>query len=610
MSCASLQRMRPHGPRACRSTAAIAWHASCGSAGVSTLLAALLLAQPPACELPVRVYEHGQLVGQRCPAELAERTILDLGDDWVPFPFAGATADGLTPQYRDTLVALADMRWDSDPLAAADRFLELYGVTPSPRVVLAALTDEARHRCHDAIDDDGLRAVHVPLRFEDRARARERREAQARREARLAAAMTAAAVDDPEALVGLRPRHKPLVAATLAGRDLRSAIAAIHGHLACEGLLAAGHAAFDGATRQALASYQRRNWIVGRGELDADTRDAMVGGSRELDHRLALRLLRQRVADAAGLIEDGSARGEWGTVLGRQLDPPELRYQGDYPPLADGAPDRISLATEAAARALGWLDFAGTRDGLRALLQEDGRVAVTLPPAPAYHRGAMQLRAVIDRRSRADRAVLTLLAREGERDVALVRWPTTVGGRKAVKLASGAVVRKDKPSDVGPRVWRDLVVAPVWYAPDSTPDAELVGVRDGQRVVKEDLIGPGYRSAYGLVMLVHHQPVPGRTRTYWLDHGIRTHGSVSYRSILTGDSHGCHRLYNHQALRLATFLLRHVEHVTHGPVTEPYGRRVRSGGRVWYVHRDERGFRYELTPPVRIDVLPGVLRRR
>lgn len=61
--------------------------------------------------------------------------------------------------------------------------------------------------------------------------------------------------------------------------------------------------------------------------------------------------------------------------------------------------------------------------------------------------------------------------------------------------------------------------------------------------------------------------------------------------------------------RLATFLLRHVDHVAHGPVLEPYGRRVRSRGHVWYVRRDERGFRYELTPPVAVDVLPGVLRR-
>ena len=582
---------------------------------MSSLLTALLAAMtgisapaPAGCDAPIRVYAHGLALGARCPADTAGLTTIDLGDDWTPFPFTGVAARGTPPSYRETLVALADQRFASDPLAAADRFLELYGITPSPRVVLAAMHDDVRHRCHDAVDDEPLRAVVVPLRPESRAQADERRTAQARREARLAAAMTAAGVATPEDLLARAPRHAKLVAATSRGRAVQATHDAVHAHLACEGLLPSDHRVFDAATKRALAIYQRRNWIVGRGEFDADTRDAMSSGSRELDYRLALRLLRQRVADAAGLIEDGSARGAWGTVLGRQLDPAELRYQGGYAALADGAPDLISPATEAAARALGWLDFATTRTSLTA--QEGETVAVTLPPKPAYYDGSMQLRATIDRKSPADRAVLTLFARDGVRDVALVRWPTTVGGRKREKLASGAITLRDKPSDVGPRVWRDLIVAPVWYAPDSTPDAELVGVHDGHRVVKEDLIGPGYRSAYGLVMLIHHQPVPGRTRTYWLDHGIRTHGSVSYRSILTGDSHGCHRLYNHQALRLTTFLLRHVDHVAHGAVSEPYGRRVRSRGHVWYVHRDERGFRYELTPPVAIEVLRGVVDHR
>lgn len=586
---------------------------------MSSWSAALLLAltapaelPPRPCERSVTVYEHGRHADQRCLAETTGLTLLEWSDEWAPYPFSAAAAGGAAPpRYRDTFLALADQDFGGDPLAASDRYLELYGITPGPRVVLAAMNDDARHRCHDAVDDAGLRAVTVPLRFEDRTRARERQTAQARRESRLKAALTAAGVDDPATLASLRPRHARLIAATLRGRAIQSAIDAVHAHLACEGLIPEEHAIFDARTRRALAVYQRRNWIVGRGELDADTRDALASGSREQDYRLALRMLRQRVGDAAGLIEDGSASGAWGTVLGRQLDPPELRYQGGYTPLDDAAPDRLSPATEAAARALGWLDFASTRASLRALTRDGATtVAVALPPAPAYHREPMRLRATIDRRSSHDRAVLTLYARDGDRDVALVRWPTTVGGRKAEKLASGAVVQRDKPSDVGPRVWRDLIVAPVWYAPDSTPDSELVGVRDGKRVVKDDLIGPGYRSAFGLVMLVHHETVAGRTRTHWLDHGIRTHGSVSYRSILAGTSHGCHRLYNHHALRLATFLLRHTDHVAHGHVEEPYGRRVRSRGRVWFLRRDDRGFRYELTPPVPVDVLRGVLEHR
>lgn len=556
------------------------------------------------CGRRVQVYDGGRPTGERCPddARAAGLTVLDLGDTWAPYPFDGAAvAAGVAPPaYRDTLVALADQRFGTDGLAASDRDLELYGVGPDARVVLAAMDDEGRHRCHDAVVDAPLRGVHVTLRREDRARARARRDGQARRRARLDLALKHRGVTDPVRLVALAPSYAHLVADVERDAAIAGAIAAAQAHLVCDGLLARATGDLDDATTRALAAYQRRHWIVARGELDADTRGAMIAGSREQDFLLALRLLRVRVTDATGLIADGSARAAWGTVLGRQLDPVDMRYQGDAAPLADGAGDSISAATEVAARALGWLDFTSTRAGLRAIVEADTpSVGVRLPAAPIYR----DLRAVIDREAGAERSTLTVYAKADQAEVALVRWPTSVGGWKPEKLPGGAIVRKHKPSDAGPRVWRDLVAAPVWYAPPSTPDADLVGLRDGRWTVKEALIGPGYRSAYGLVMLVHHQPVLLRDHTYMLDHGIRTHGTVSYRSILAGDSHGCHRLYNHHALRLATFLLRNHAYVAHGVVHEPYDRRVRRSGRVWYVHRDDRGFRYELTPPVPIDVM-------
>ncbi len=581
-----------------------------------TVIAAIVFAaspvvdpgQVPGCAARVRVYRDGHAVGDRCAAETkaAGMTVIDLGDAWAPYPFDGAAAAAgvAAPDYRETLIALADERFGGDTLAAADHDLELYGISPSPRVVLAAMDDEPRHRCHDAVPAEPLQGAPVPLRREDREHAQERREAQVRGEARIAAALKRRGWTDPSQLVALGPSYARMVARAGRAAAFDRAVDAVQAHLVCEGLLAARTGSFDYATSRALAAYQRRYWIVARGEFDGDTRDAMVAGSRELDLLRALRLLRQRVSDAAGLLADGSAQGRWGTVLGRQLDPEDLRYQGSYPPLRNGADDIIAPATEAAARALGWLDFASARSSLRSLVQADALpVALALPRSPAY-RG---LRAVIDREAGADRTVLIVYAQDGGSELALVRWPTTVGGWKQEKLPGGALVRRHKASDVGPRVWRDLVVAPVWYAPASTPDADLVGIRDGRWTVKEDLIGPGYRSAYGLVMLVHHQPVSLRQRTAMLDHGIRTHGSVSYRSILVGDSHGCHRLYNHHALRLATFLLRNHDYVAHGAVLETYDRRVRRRGRTWYVHRDDRGFRYELTPPVPIEVLPGAV---
>ncbi len=555
---------------------------------------------PAACERPVRIFRDGRAIGTRCPDE--GLTVLDLGDAWIPYPFAGAALDvGVAPpSYRDTLVALAGGAQD----------LELYGVSPAPQVVLTAMSDEARHRCHDAIDDAPLAATERLPRREDPARASARREDARRLAGRLEATLRRQGLADAAALAQLGPGPARLVAQVQQAADLAAALDVLQAHLLCDGLLVRRSGAFDAATAQGLAAFQRRHWIVGRGELDDDTRAALLAGSRELDFRLALRLLRQRVADAAGLIEDGSARGVWRTVLGRQLDPEALRYRGALAPLEEGAEDLIAPATEAAARALGWTDFAAARDGLREVLGGETRlVAVPSPSVPAYHQRMLELRATIDRPASGERPMLTLYARAGDRDIALIRWPTTVGGWKSEKLPGGAIVRKYKHSDVGPRVWRDMVAAPVWYAPDTTPDRELLGLQSGHWTVKEELLGPGPRSAYGLVMLVHHEPVALRTRTALLDHGIRTHGSVSYRSILSGDSHGCHRLYNHHALRLATFILRHRIYVAHGPIQEHYDRGVRGHGRSWSIHRESRGFRYELTPPVPLEVGRGVLAR-
>jgi len=106
---------------------------------------------------------------------------------------------------------------------------------------------------------------------------------------------------------------------------------------------------------------------------------------------------------------------------------------------------------------------------------------------------------------------------------------------------------KYKNSDVGPRVWKDIVAGPVWIPPEGTPAKDLLTRkmlnRDAGAVtaVNTDVMGPGYESAYGLVMAIHHWKRGANT---FYDNQIRTHGSVDYTSIARRFSHGCHRLVN------------------------------------------------------------------
>ena len=168
---------------------------------LSRVLSFLAAAAP--CDRPARVFADGHAVARRCAdtAAAAGLTVLDLDDAWTPYPFAGAAiaAGAEPPAFRDSLVALAGGYFETDPLAATDAYLELYGVSPAPQVVLAAMSDAARHRCRDAGDDAALAALDP---------------GQARRVEQVQRAATRAA-----------------------------ALAAVQGHLICDGLLAHEHSA-------------------------------------------------------------------------------------------------------------------------------------------------------------------------------------------------------------------------------------------------------------------------------------------------------------------------------------------------------------------------------
>lgn len=546
--------------------------------------------------------------------------MIELDDRWAPAIFDEAPelgAAGAQP-YRAIYVALADARDDELPAdVEPERDLELFGIEPTFRVLRARLGDEARHRCHDAVADAALdaldRTLHASATSLEGQRARVGRVRFARtvlereRAARgLASIEALSEVREARAALAIEHREGPTV----------DAIAAAQAHLACESLLEAHEpGVLDARTGAALARYQRRHAIVGLGALDASTRAHMRRDSRELDFLAVLRALRERVVDATGAIEDGSARGAWGTVLGRALDAPEMRTLAGHTPLEDGAPDWISAATEAAAIALGWTSPEAAR------AERPAAVAIRLPDTERPRGRRLELRAVIDRgdvryerraRPPARRPVLTIYAREGDREVALARWPTTIGGWQPERLTSGRIVMRYKESPVGRRVWRDVVASPAWLPPTTTPDDELVRRVPGLGYLPDTrLVGPGHRSAYGLVMMVHHRPIArtgqdGAIETRLFDEGVRTHGSVSYASILRGSSHGCHRLHNHLAVRLAGFLLAHREHVRHGAEETRYARRVRApDGTTQLLRVRSRGVRYELVPPVEVEVLEG-----
>lgn len=590
----------------------------------------------------IPVWAEGRQQGLVTRAEAQRRglTILDLGDEWTPKVFDEDPALGELGRqpYRARFLRLTNedgrRRGDAD-----DRYLELFGIFPTFHVLQQRLADDERHTCHDAIDDAPIEAMESALRpGADMPAQRRRVNAVSWLRNRLeeyAHRRRLASIDELEGdrRHGRELRQLRAIEQTLAG------IRAVQAHLRCEGYLAprATDGVLDGWSGQAIRTWQSKNMIIAlASQLDEATRASLTMDTRELDLLSVLRALRERVTSAAGLIEDGTASNSWDLVADRRIDlDDEFHWVSRLDPLPDGAPDLIGRATDAAARALGWTDPASTRAWLdaHASAREPHRyVAIALPARPDYYSDHMDLRAVIDRgdvwyalpytndgRPRGfsvrRRPTLVIYARHEGREIPLVRWNTTIGGwQPEINPQDGSVGLRYKESDVGPRVWRDLIASPAWLPPPGTPDDELLSRRRGQWVVNRSITGPGYDSAYGLAMVIHHLVRDdGADEDDWMDRGIRSHGSVSYRSILRGYSHGCHRLFNHLSVRMTSFILAHRHHVVRGRIPALFRRQLQpepaeEGGtppEPLTLEIDTRGYLFELTPPVPVEVLEG-----
>ncbi len=527
----------------------------------------------------VPVFAAGEAAGSVCSEDAAREglTVVDLSDAWTPRVFVPGGDKSTAPEYRAKYLELA-----SQP--SGD--LGLHGVPPNVSILAKRLTDDKRRACAADVQRTPLTEVQAEV---------------------------GRAADD-------RSRAEALKKA-----ESKAPLGVIQAELACAGLLkpSAATGRLGQTTHAALEAFRRRNMIIGAG-LDADTVHALSLGGEEVAFRALLRGLRERVADAAGLLEDGSASQKSALVVGRELDLTRFAPLGAEA-IGGGAPDLVDEATDAAARELGWTSPEAARAFLapRAADLRGLRVAVRLPAAPAYHSGAMDLRVEIDRgdvfydapgEAAAARrklgpprgASFVVYARHEGQDIPLMRWATTIGGWKKDRSEDGEITLKYKASDVGDRVWRQVIAAPAWMPPDSTPELDLLHEdKDGNVSLKRDLIQPGYRNAYGLVMLIHEEPVVRGDKTTWADHGIRTHGSVDYRSIKRGTSHGCHRLHNQLALRLSGFLLQHRQHVRRGKLRTEYRRTLEWNEQSIEFDVPTRGYLYELDPPVPVRVLEG-----
>ena len=562
-------------------------------------------------------------------------TVVDLSDAWVPSVLGdhpGAKGATLVNPYHAIYTGLAADRADGDgqPLAAGERnYLEMYGIPPSLSVLRRRFLEDARRNCGNSFDPEKLLAVDEVRSWGASTEAKELGK-QAARGARLEAARLAAGAATLEALAAADPRTAKDVKEHLRFVAERAAFVEAEKRLVCEGLLdPAKHksGAYDTAMRTAMLAFQQKQAVMDQADIKRGTLEALARPPLENDLSALRRVLTERAMHAAGYLEDGSVSDDErpGGALGGPT------YLG-----ADGARHGVpDLATPSLAAVLLTLGIE-TPDDAVAFFRRHPRadfqwlkVAARLPPAPEYYGPAMDLSVEIDRgdvwydfpfdgkgqrlpQPRERFPTFTLYVKWRGEKVPLVRWRTTVGGWRVELASDGQEYYRYKGSDIGPRVWHHIVAAPVWIPPASSPLASFVKEKRVNgiyaRVTNYDETGPGYLSAYGLAAAIHEEMRRGPGGATFFDNGIRTHGSFDYMSLRGRFSHGCHRLYNQQAMRLFSFVLGHRKMRVVGAIPLGFRRLFYSQGEVFEMRLPSRGFYYELEPPLPVDVLEGTVK--
>ncbi|MGB0645837.1 MAG: L,D-transpeptidase family protein [Bradymonadia bacterium] len=555
-------------------------------------------------------------------------TILDLSDDWVPTILTDRrdeNGDLIPNNYRSVYRGLANDVIDADgsPLRSEElNFLEVFGVPPSLGVVVERVLADEKKECLGEIDYDLIGQFEfIPVTKWDHRRQKRRLKKRDRKLAKFRKKHGDLSVSQVEQI---NPEIARIIKENQARSREKEAFQSIEKRMFCDSHVRKRFrhkkGKRDAGFEKAIRRFQRKHKLYVWGVLEEDTLAALSKPPMVLNYDAFLRALRERIVAAAGIIEDGTnAQG------------------GDIPEYTAKDGTRIKVRNlveeylEAAKKDLG----IETVEGFNAFVKRHGRSAfeslragIRFPQLPEYYSDHMEISLIVDRGSvwydfpynekgrkrnqkRKRFPTISLMLTYNGETFPLAKWRTTIGGWAEEQSSNGYVYLKYKMSDVGKRVIRKIVAAPTWRPPNTTPISTLVKRKwvngKSQRVVNYNDLGPGYLSAFGIV--AGYFVIPGKNgRPDW-DKGIRAHGSSNYMSIMSkrGFSHGCHRLQNDRAIRLYGFLLSRRTHKVFGEMEEAFRRMYLYEDEVYEMYLPSQGFKYELDPPIDVEVLEGTI---
>jgi hypothetical protein len=597
---------------------------------------------PPPMVQPVPLWKDGKIEKQvdGATAALHGFMVMNLGEDWTPYVFTdGLKADGSPAKntYRPTYLDLARGEFPDNyhgDRAREDKYLELYGIMPTLYLLRERFRTASTLECAKDLDLKPLITFDKLLTYDSKEQAARSAAEFHNLDARIKQLQKKYKVDSPEALdaAALKNNEREELKRYHIIAPNYHAIYAAQQRLKCEGYIAPKvrylKGGYDWVTQDALAAFEKRHRVFGWGYLGLDTLKMLRLTPMEAEREAVLRVLTERAMHAAGVIEDGSTsylqNKEPRTYTGSDGKPHQIRNLEAE--LREAIVTAFGLQTPELT--LGWLESLAELPKGQPIL-----AAINSPELPEYYDGDMVFTLEYDRgdvwfdfpwddqgkeifHPVSRRPKITLYTLYNSQRIPLARYGTTIGGWKGEKVGD-VVMWKYKESPTGPRVWQRIVAAPVWLPPDSTPPRELLKrprkpkPEDPPFVVKYDELGPSYASAYGLVAAYHEKywkAPDGTIKVGGMDEGIRTHGSVDYMSIMRRHSHGCHRLHNHIALRLMSFVLSHRPHHRLGQEGLGYERMITYENVEYQIKLQQGGYVFALDTPIEINVFEGTIK--
>ncbi len=590
---------------------------------------------PEPLEAPVAHWKDGEAHGEvdAAKADSTGHLLLDLGEEWTPYILTERSSPDEEPKhnsYRSTYLALARGEFPKDrhgARAREDQYLELYGILPTLSLLRERFDEVRALECANELDLGPLKAFDGFLAYEKSRRPARRLARYELLKPQMTALVNRAGVEGLDQLTREQVADEEVWEKVEEYRTLApeiEAIAAAQARLDCEGFFPKRAkytpGLFDWLTHEALAEFERRHRVYGWGFIGRDTLEVLQKTPEETEQEAVIRVLTERAMHAAKVIEDGSTSttrdGEPRTY---ETEDGEVRQIPNFEAeLRERIIRAFGLQTPESTYA--WLQSLGDIPATRIVALE----GIERPP---YYGDAMDLSVTIDRgdvwyefpfdeegkaRSQpvARRPRLTISVDYNGQIIPLARFGTTVGGWRG-EFIDGAVMWAYKGSPVGKRVWSRISAAPVWVPPESTPPrVMLTRKRDKTFEVDYHTTGPSYASAYGLVAAYHRKFYRGPDGEIQVggDEGIRTHGSVDYMSIMRRHSHGCHRMHNHLAVRLMSFVLQHRPHTRYGQESMVYRREFEFEEELYVMEFDEGGYNFVLDEPLPVEVLEGRVR--